>query len=253
MAARKSGIKGGAEQPAKRKAAARAATKAPESVGAGPSSSAQAAPRPAAAPAPHSRSLGAADARLIRLSAAIALGAWDELTRLRSSAKRGEPNRAWREVVLQTHLFCGFPRVVEAYGVLAAAGGLGELEPGEARGEPDQPAKGAVLFEHVYRELAADVRATLAAGHPDFAAWIEGHAYGRVLARPGLGADRRELCAVAALAALGQDRQLASHVRGSLRCGATVTQVHSALDTIADLVDEEHLKTARKVVNRFAK
>ena len=49
----------------------------------------------------------------------------------------------------------------------------------------------------------------------------------------GLGADRRELLAVCALAALGQERQLASHVRGAVRCGATADEVRSALDAVA--------------------
>jgi 4-carboxymuconolactone decarboxylase len=88
--------------------------------------------------------------------------------------------------------------------------------------------------------------------HPDFARWIEEHAYGRVLARPGLSADRRELLSVAALAALGQERQLASHARGSLRCGATRAELDTALECIADLVEPARLEQARRIVDRFA-
>lgn len=197
--------------------------------------------------------LAPSDARLVRLSAAIVIGDWDALVALRAAAKQGEPNREWREVVLQAHLFCGFPRAVEAYAVLAEAGGLGALDPGEVRGEADQPGKGSVLFEHIYRDLTEGVREMLTAAHPDFAAWVEGHAYGRVLARPGLSAVRRELCAVAALAASGQARQLASHVRGSLRCGATASQVHGVLDAITELVSEDDLAAAKRVVARFAR
>ena len=57
--------------------------------------------------------LTAKDTRLVRLSAGIALGAWDEVRTLRQEAPAGEPDRAWREIVLQSHLFAGFPRVVE--------------------------------------------------------------------------------------------------------------------------------------------
>ena len=95
------------------------------------------------------------------------------------------------------------------------------------------------------------MRAALAAGHPDFADFVLGHAYGRVLARPGLAADRRELLAVAALAALGQDRQLASHARGAVRCGGTSEQVRAAVEAVADLLRPERHERARRVLVRF--
>lgn len=186
---------------------------------------------------------------LARLSVAVVLGDWDALRTIRSA---GRPDRAWREAVLQAHLFCGFPRVVEAFGVLQAAGGLGAPAPDEILAEPDRPERGAALFDTIYAERADDVRATLEAGHPDFARWIAGHAYGRVLTRPGLAARERELCAVASLAALGQDRQLASHVRGALRCGATRDEVFAVLDAVRALVPPERHELALRVAERFA-
>jgi len=72
-----------------------------------------------------------------------------------------------------------------------------------------------------------------------------------VLARPGLAGDRRELLAVAALTALGQDSQLASHARGALRLGATRAELRGALDAAADLIRPERLVSARRVIERF--
>lgn len=214
-------------------------------------------------------SLCDADRRLLRLFTAGVLGRFDEVARLRRAAGTGEPDRRWREAVLQVHVFAGFPRLVELYGVIDSAGGLGALEPDEAAGS-DQPAdgsgpaadarglaagerqRGRALFERIYADDAPTVRAMLARHHPDFARWIEEHAYGRVLARAGLDADRRELLAVAALSALGQERQLASHARGALRCGATRAELDATLDAIADLIEPERLTRARRVVERFA-
>ena len=193
------------------------------------------------------------DRRLVRLTAAIVLGHWDEVERVRKSAPAGEPDRAWREAVLQTHLFAGFPRLVEAYERLDRAGGLGARHADEERGGANDAERGVALFERIYGERAGAVRARLAAFHPDFADWTLGHAYARVLARPGLGADRRELLAVAALAATGQDRQLASHARGSVRCGATRAEVLAVLDVIDGLARPERLERARTVLERFAR
>jgi len=192
------------------------------------------------------------DRRLLRLSTSVVIGDWDALATLRDAAPDGEPDRAWREAVLQAHLFAGFPRVVEALGVLGARGGLGQPDADEVRGEPDLPERGAELFDRIYGDHSDRVRRFLQAGHPDFAAWIAGHAYGRVLTRPGLGADRRELLAVAALAATDQDRQLASHARGSLRCGATVEEVRAAVECVRDLIGEARADRAQRVLERFS-
>lgn len=199
------------------------------------------------------------DRRLLQLFAAVVVGDWDEVARARREAPAGEPDRAWRETVLQAHVFAGFPRVVEAYGVLETAGGLGELEPGESETSPAGPsdaqrtARGRELFQRIYGDHAPRVRDSLERSHPDFARWIEAYAYGGVLARPGLSADRRELLAVAALAVLGQDRQLASHARGALECGATVGELREAFDAVRDRIPRERLARAERVIERFAR
>ena len=191
--------------------------------------------------------------RLVRLSALVVLGSWEELTALRNLAPEGEPDHAWREVVLQSHLFAGFPRLVEAYEVLDAAGGLGQPDPAELEGDLEANARGAALFERIYGDGSGVVRDRLASFHPDYHRWIAQHAYGRVLSRPGLPADLRELCAVAALLALGLDRQLASHARGAVRCGANPNTVAQVAQVLEDLVPSEHLERGRAVLSRFAR
>lgn len=191
------------------------------------------------------------DRRLLRVFALAVVGHWDELAQARREAPEGEPDRAWREVALQVHVFAGFPRAVEAYSVLERAGGLGLPEPGEALAEPDQFERGHALFERVYAAHAPAIRAALERGHPDFARFVEGHAYGRILARPGLEPVFREQLAVAALAALGQERQLASHARGCVRLGGSEADVRAALDAVADLIAPERLARARAALERL--
>lgn len=197
--------------------------------------------------------LSATDRRLVRLSAAIALGRWDELRALRRAAPRGEPDRRWREVLLQSHLFAGFPRAVEAASVLAEAGGLGAPDPDELEPTVPDPAGGSALFERIYSEQSHGVRAALERFHPLLGRWIAEHAYTRVLARAGLAPARRELCAVAALAADEQDRQLAAHARGAVRLGATRTEVEEALAEIADLLTPAAHARAREVIAHFTR
>ncbi len=189
---------------------------------------------------------------LTRLFTAAVLGAWEEVRAIRRSASCGEPDRAWREAVLQVHLFAGFPRLVETLGILAEEGGLGDPMPEEVEGDRPDPLRGERLFERIYGDGSERVRAMLASGHPDFAAWVAEHAYARVLARPGLSAARRELLACCALAALAQDRQLASHARGAVRCGATHAELVESLELVADLIGRERLERALHITARFA-
>ena len=196
--------------------------------------------------------LDAKTARLARLCAHLVLGDWDGLAAERRQAPDGEPDREWREAVLQGHLFAGFPRAVQASVELDKAGGLGTPEPDEIEGPAPDPARGRALFDTIYAQRADDVRAVLENAHPDFATWVEEHAYARVLARPGLSPARRELLAVAMLAATGQDRQLASHARGAVRCGADASEVMDVLEAIADLMDPSDVERARAVIAKFA-
>ncbi|MCY2961618.1 MAG: carboxymuconolactone decarboxylase family protein [Planctomycetota bacterium] len=196
-------------------------------------------------------SLADPDRRLARLFAACVLGEWAEVRAQRAAAGPGEPDRRWREAALMIHVFAGVPRAVESYGVLESAGGLGNPDPAELA-EP-AGAGGAELFARIYAEGSDEVRALLTRHHPLFARYVLEHAYGRVLSRPGLGADRRELLACAALAVLGQERQLASHARGAVRCGASPAEIAAVIEAVADLGTPEGMESARQVVRRFAR
>lgn len=181
--------------------------------------------------------LSAPDRTLVRLFAAIVTGRWEEVLRIRD-AEDAEPR--WREAVLQAHLFAGFPRTVEAFEYLHDV--LPDAPMPKAEG-------GAVLFDTIYGELADSVRARLHGFDPDFGRWITEHAYGRVLARGGLSADKRELLAVAALAVTDQERQLMSHVRGAVRCGAQPGEVEATIEVVVDWLEDP--ERVRAVVRRF--
>lgn len=187
--------------------------------------------------------------QLLRLSVAIVFGDWGLLRKLRRGA---EPDRTWREAVLQTHLFAGIPRQIEAFRVLEEEGGLGQLEPEELA--PIQPEQtrfevGFEFFQTIYGRHTPQVRAMLEKQHPDWARWVIGHAYGRVLTRPGLSAAQRELLAVVCLAALDQAHQLKSHAIGALRTGACLEELTAAVDAVADLLNPQALGRARQVLD----
>ncbi|MGK0482625.1 MAG: alkylhydroperoxidase/carboxymuconolactone decarboxylase family protein YurZ [Planctomycetota bacterium] len=187
-------------------------------------------------------------ADLARLTAAIVCHDVEALREFGKRFARLGHAPEFHEVLLQCHLFCGFPRTLAGLDLLRDAG-MQLKDPGF-----DDPAGGAgkELFDKIYAGDADRVRDHLAGLSPTFATWIADHAYGRVLAREGLSPVERECLAVVALAATGHDRQLASHVRGAVRCGARPEDVMNVLDFVDGAIPEERLKRAREIAGRFA-
>ena len=90
--------------------------------------------------------------------------------------------------------------------------------------------------------------------HADMDRWMVIEGYGKVLGRPALKLDVRELCVVAILAVSRQPKQLYSHLRGALNVGASEERIRGALEAAAVHLDEEgarqSLRTWEKVQDR---
>ena len=193
-------------------------------------------------------------ATLARLGVLVVQGDWDALARARAELEPAEVDRALRETLLQVGVFAGMPRLVHACAVLGRVGGLGDALAEEREGGLEAAAllaRGEALFALVYGDTAGAVREGLAAAHPELERLVLGQAYGAVLARPGLETADRELLAVAWLAALDQERQLASHARGALRSGATAEEVVAVLEAVRDRLGEDLHQRAARVAERF--
>lgn len=174
------------------------------------------------------------------LRVAAALGTRDAavVRRALADARDAADATAVEEVILQSHLFVGFPDALNALGAwrelsgLPAPAGLGEAPAmWDARGE----AVCETVYAANYRKLRENVRAL----HPDFEVWMVAGGYGRVIGRPGLDLRTRELCIAALLAVWNVPRQLHSHLRGALNAGASPEEVDQAVDVACGFIDAE--------------
>jgi 4-carboxymuconolactone decarboxylase len=148
------------------------------------------------------------------------------------------------ESALMLMVYAGYPAALEGLRV------LNQCWPGRARaadrGEPAAwRAAGERLCARVYGPAYARLVPAVRALHPDMATWVVEHGYGRVLSRRGMTARDRELVTVAALAALGWQRQLVSHLLGALRVGASPRQVEGAMVAGAGQAGPDALAAAR--------
>ncbi|MHC4821394.1 MAG: carboxymuconolactone decarboxylase family protein [Planctomycetota bacterium] len=193
---------------------------------------------------------------LARIAALAALGRRKRLVALfRTADAAGVTIRAMRETILQTYLFAGFPRAVNA--LQAMDEGLGprapDAEEKAPRGEKRRRhfrERGERLFRRVYGPDTDRVLEAIGARHGEFRDWILEDAYGKVLGRRGLSAAERECLAVALLATLDLPHQQKPHVRGALRCGATAEEVGLALDAVEGLAPRRAVAFARDRLKR---
>jgi 4-carboxymuconolactone decarboxylase len=173
--------------------------------------------------------------RLVRLSATICVADEPALRAELQRAVAVRDHEAVEELILQSYLFAGLPRALNAMREWRRVSGRpaprrdddashGDTSVWRARGE----ATCAVVYGRFYDRL----RHNIAELHPALDDWMIVEGYGKVLGRDALDLRRRELCIVAACAALRQERQLHSHLYGALNAGATPAEVD---ETLAEL------------------
>ena len=203
---------------------------------------------------PSTSGLDASTRVLVQLSAAIAASDEATIRYWLLQAARDVPALHVEELLLQSHLFCGFPRALNAtrewrrvsQRAAPATDEAEDVRLGEEWRERGEQTCAAV-YDGMYEKLRLNVRDL----HPALDAWMVVDGYGKVLSRPGLDLPRRELCIVAACAAMGQDRQLHSHLRGAINVGVDPAALGETLDALADLVAADRIRSARLLLARI--
>lgn len=189
---------------------------------------------------------------------AMSIAADGELA-LRAAMARAVSSRldpVWvEELILQSHLFSGFPRALNAAREWRRASGRHA-----PNGDPDADpaparvrawyARGQATCATVYGATYDRLRANIRELHPALDAWMVVDGYGKVLGRPELDLRRRELCIVAVCAVGEQDRQLHAHLHGALNAGASPADVDAVLDIVAPRVSDDAIRRYRLLWDR---
>jgi 4-carboxymuconolactone decarboxylase len=202
----------------------------------------------------NSRRLELRDEALLEVSAAVAARDARMLERALRFADRFAEPASVDEVLLQSHLFVGFPLALEALALwrrVAPRDGTradAESSAGQAEqpedlativrgndGVEESPAVswatvGEGVCRQVYGANYEKLRASMQGVQPDMDRWMVEWGYGRVLSRHELDLPMRELCIVALLAVWDAPRQLHSHLRGALNVGASAQEVSGAIE-----------------------
>lgn len=183
---------------------------------------------------------------LILLSAAVATRDADVLEMALTRATRdGDPAEV-EEILLQSHLFVGFPDAMNALALWREWSGRAPPPPVR---EPCETwvERGERVCAAVYGANYRKLRENVAALHPDLDRWMVETGYGRTLGRPGLPLAVRELCIVALLAVWNTPRQLHSHLRGALNEGASPEEVNGAVEIACALLGSPAAERVREL------
>jgi len=144
------------------------------------------------------------------------------------------------EIVLQSYLFLGFPRMLLAAEHLAGCFSDVCMPPQTKAVTTDESHRwyqnGMALCERVYGDSFEPLREHVESVAPEVFRWMIVEGYGKVLSRPGLTAVDRELAVVASLLIDNRPRQLHSHLKGASNVGADT-------DLIRRII-EDHKETA---------
>ncbi len=186
---------------------------------------------------------------LIRVAAVLAGGSEDGVRAELQRARAVTPHPWIEELLLQTYLFAGFPRALNGMREWRRLVGPGAtVAPDDDTDTTGQVrARGERTCARVYGAMYERLRVNIRALHPLLDDWMILEGYGKVLSRPGLDLQRRELCIVAACAASGQDRQLQSHLHGARNVGVAAGAITAALGSLRDVIPDALLARAERL------
>ena len=192
---------------------------------------------------------------LVRIAGAIAGSPEGQVRAVMSDALDSVDPIAVEEIILQSYLFAGFPRALNA----ARAWRVASERPAPAEDPEAQIANldmwrelGERTCKIVYGDSYDRLRENVRQLHPALDEWMIVDGYGKVISRPGVDLRTRELCIVAACAVAGQQRQLHSHLHGALNAGSSASELGLVLDALADLIARDDLSKYRQLLQKVA-
>jgi 4-carboxymuconolactone decarboxylase len=197
------------------------------------------------------QALTPAQGALVTLSAAVASG---DAASIESEAARAieaevSPDALY-EALLQSYLFLGFPRAIEAFfaarPVLDRTGARPDSSAAAIR-MGDWESAGEGLCRKVYGKNYDKLMETMRGLSPDLASSMILEGYGKTLSRPALGTLEREYCVVASLTVTRMERQLRSHAIGAVNVGGTRAGVREAILLTRPWAGDEAVSQALRV------
>jgi len=162
------------------------------------------------------------------------------------------------ETILQSYLFLGFPRMIEAALVFNEVFGNDERTKAKIKKYSAKESerwfnKGRGLCQIVYGRNYHLLEKRFREISPEIFRWMVIEGYGKVLSRPGMTQIERELAEVAALTVDKRERQLLSHIVGSLNVGVDIDLIHKVNGDIKPIAGSKAFRMAKNIISEIEK
>ncbi len=129
--------------------------------------------------------------------------------------------KAMEEAILQTLLFAGFPKTIEALKQLRKHFPVKHT----SMDVDDQKQAGEKTSGIIYGKYRSKLKAVMDDLHPALTKWMIEDGYGRILSRPGLSLQEREIAVLASLMTSGMINQFRAHIRGAMYAGISKVDI----------------------------
>lgn len=188
-------------------------------------------------------------------SAAITLADDDAITRTIEIGRSYAIEREmFYEIVLQSYLFLGFPRM------LTAAENLGKSFPSkknkyDLKKITDSESRqwfddGLGLYQKVYGDKHRILQDKVMSMAPEVFRWMIIEGYGKVLSRPVIDITNRELSIIAFLMMENRKKQLLSHIVGAGNVNVSMELINYVVDDIGEAAGDGY-QTARAIIKQL--
>lgn len=188
-------------------------------------------------------------------SGAIALG--DEKCLRQSIKVVGDLNMKMTilyEMVLQSYLFLGFPRMLNAARVFhehhlpdRKNACDGTITAAESR---QWYRRGETLCRRIYDDKYERLKQSVQRISPEAFRWMINEGYGKVLSRTEADIVTREAAIIVCLMVDNQPRQLRSHIRGAINVGASVSLLDKVISDIGSAAGDGY-GAARSILEKL--
>ena len=159
------------------------------------------------------------------------------------------------EIILQSYLFLGFPRMLQAADILHRIKPLNHLKNDKEDFLSDFDTgqlykRGEEVCKTVYGPKYEILKERVLGFAPDIYHWMILEGYGKVLSRNQISLQCRELSIVAFLTMENRKRQLHSHLIGAMHAGASIKLLKQVVNDIGESAGEGYF-AAISIIENF--
>ena len=193
------------------------------------------------------------------LAAAIAAREEAALRLLMATAlKEGVGVRTIEEIIFQSHLFLGYPAMIEAARIFSEfrpERRLRKVRPRAYDGPVcrDWHKKGMKKIDLIYGPVLEKLIEYMNSFSPQILTWMINNAYGQVLSRPGISFQLRELSTISMLTVTSYENQLKAHLRGAFNLGIEPDLMEKTIDNCRFLCSRRKVKLSLGVLERLGR